>query len=79
MTALRWMEGKWVVRVHQSGGSQRVSFDEQATVANRAYGIKNQGDSWVLIRVIDDVDDRYRVFGSADAAKQQAEAWEHVA
>ena len=37
MTALRWMEGKWVVGVHQSGGFQRVTFDEQATVDNRAY------------------------------------------
>jgi hypothetical protein len=79
MAALTWITGKWVVRVHQSGGSQRVTFDEQATVGNRAYSIKKQGDSWVLIRVIDDVDDRYRVFGSADAAKQQAESWEHVA
>jgi hypothetical protein len=25
------------------------------------------------------VDDRYRVFGSADAAKQQAESWQHLA
>jgi hypothetical protein len=79
MAALRWIEGKWVVRVHQSGGFQRVTFDEQATVGNRAYSIKQQGDSWVLIRAVDDLDDRYRVFGSADAAKQQAEAWEHVA
>jgi hypothetical protein len=79
MTALRWMEGKWVVGVHQSGGFQRVTFDEQATVDNRAYSIKQQGASWVLVRAVDDVDDRYGVFGSADAAKQQAEAWEHVA
>jgi hypothetical protein len=45
MTALRWIEGKWVVRVHQSGGLQRVTFDEQATVGNRAYSIKQQGAS----------------------------------
>jgi hypothetical protein len=78
MTALRWMEGKWVVGVHQSGGFQRA-FDEQATVDNRAYSIKQQGASWVLVRAVDDVDDRYGVFGSADAAKQQAEASEQVA
>jgi hypothetical protein len=79
MAALTWITGKWVVRVHQSGGSQKATFDEQATVDSRAYSIKKQGDSWVLIRVIDDVDDRYRVFSSADAAKQKAESWEHVA
>jgi hypothetical protein len=79
MTALRWIEGKWVVRVHQSGGFQRVTFDEQATVDNRAYSIKQQGASWVLVRAVDDLDDRYGVFRSADAAKQQAEAWERVA
>lgn len=79
MTALAWTAGKWVVRVHQSGGTQSVTFDEQAVVGERAYCIKQQGDSWVLIRAVDDVDDRYGVFNSADAAKKQAEAWEHVA
>ena len=79
MAALTWIEGNWVVRVHQSGGSQRVTFDEQATVGNRAYSIKQQGASWVLMRAVDDVDDRYCVLGSADAAKQQADVWEHVA
>jgi hypothetical protein len=76
MAALEWMAGKWIVRVHQSGGYQTAMFDEQATVGNRAYSLKKQGDSWILVRVINDVDDRYRVFNSADAAKQQAEAWE---
>lgn len=78
MASLTWTAGKWVVRVHQSGGTQRVTFDEQATVGDRVYSIKQQGDSWVLVRAIDDVDDRYRVFDSVSAAKQQVEAWEHL-
>ena len=78
MTALTWTAGNWVVRVHQSGGSQRVTFDEQATINNRVYSIKRQGDSWVVIRAVDDVDDRYHVSDSMDAAKRQAEAWEQA-
>jgi hypothetical protein len=53
-------------------------FDEQATVSNRVYSIKQQGDSWVVIRAINDVDDRYHVFDSKDAAKRQAEEWEQA-
>lgn len=79
MAALAWTAGKWVVRVHQSGGFQSVTFDEQATVGDRVYSIKQQGGSWVLIRAIDDIDDRYRVFPSNAAAKQQVETWEHLA
>jgi hypothetical protein len=78
MTALQWTVGNWLVRVHQSGGSQRVTFDEQATIGNRVYSIKQQGDSWVVIRAVDDVDDRYQVFDSIDAAKRQAEEWEQA-
>ena len=78
MTALRWTAGSWVVRVHQSGGSQRVTFDEQATIGNRVYAIKQQGGSWVVIRAVNNVDDRYHVFDSMDAAKQQAEKWEQA-
>lgn len=79
MRALEWAVGSWVVQVHRSGGSQRVTFDEQARIANRAYCIKHQGGSWVLIRAVNDVDDRYYVSDSADAAKRQAEEWEHTA
>lgn len=79
MRALEWAVGSWVVQVHRSGGSQRVTFDEQARIANRAYCIKHQGGSWVLIRAVNDVDDRYHVSDSADAAKRQAEEWEHTA
>ena len=78
MTALTWTVGSWLVRVHQSGGSQSVTFDEQATISNRVYSIKRQGDSWVVIRAVDDVDDRYHVSDSMDAAKRQAEAWEQA-
>ena len=78
MTALTWTVGSWLVRVHQSGGSQSVTFDEQATIGNRVYSIKQQGDSWVVIRAVNDVDDRYHVFDSMDAAKRQAEEWEQV-
>jgi hypothetical protein len=78
MTALIWNVGSWVVRVHQSGGSQRVTFDEQAMIGNRVYSIKRQGHSWVVIRAVNDVDDRYHVFDSLDAAKRQAEKWEQV-
>ncbi len=76
MTALTWTMGSWVVRVHQSGGSQSVTFDEQATIGNRVYSIKQQGNSWVVIRAVNDVDDRYHVFNSMEAAKRQAEEWE---
>jgi hypothetical protein len=76
MTALTWAAGNWVVRVHQSGGSQSVTFDEQARMGDHVYSIKQQGNSWVIIRAIDDVDDRYHVFDSVDAAKRQAEEWE---
>ena len=78
MTALTWTVGSWLVRVHQSGGSQSVKFDEQAAIGNRVYSIKQQGDSWVVIRAVNDVDDRYRVFDSMDAAKRQAEEWEQA-
>jgi hypothetical protein len=78
MTALTWAVGSWLVRVHQSGGSQSVTFDEQATIGNRVYCIKQQGDSWVVIRAVNDVDDRYHVFDSMDAAKRQAEEWEQA-
>jgi hypothetical protein len=78
MTALTWTAGNWLVRVHQSGGSQRVIFDEQATIANRVYSIKQQGDSWVVIRAVNGVDDRYRVLDSMVAAKRQAEVWEQA-
>jgi hypothetical protein len=67
-----------LVRVHQSGGSQSVTFDLQATIGNRVYSIKQQGDSWVVIRAVNDVDDRYDVFDSMDAAKRQAEEWEQA-
>jgi hypothetical protein len=76
MTALTWTVGNWLVRVHQSGGSQRVTFDEQATIGNRVYCIKQQGDSWVVIRAVNDIDDHYHVFDSMDAAKRQAEEWQ---
>jgi len=78
MTTLTWTVGSWLVRVHQSGGSQSVKFDEQAAIGNRVYSIKQQGDSWVVIRAVNDVDDRYRVFDSMDAAKRQAEEWEQA-
>jgi hypothetical protein len=78
MTALTWTVGSWVVRVHQSGGSQSVTFDEQAMIGNRVYSIKQQGDSWVVIRTVNGADDRYRVLDSMDAAKQQAEVWEQA-
>jgi hypothetical protein len=78
MTALSWAVGNWVVRVHQSGGSQSVAFDEQARMGDCVYSIKQQGNSWVIIRAIDDIDDRYRVFDSMDAAKRQAEEWERA-
>ena len=78
MTALTWTLGSWLVRVHQSGGSQRVTFDEQAKIGNRVYSIKQQGDSWVLIRTVNGADVRYRVFDSMDGAKRQAEVWEHA-
>jgi hypothetical protein len=55
-----------------------VTFDEQATISNRVYSIKQQGDSWVVIRTVNDVDDRYHVFDSMDAAKRQAEEWEQA-
>jgi hypothetical protein len=32
MTALIWTVGSWLVGVRQSGGSQSVTFDEQATI-----------------------------------------------
>ncbi len=76
MTALIWTVGSWPVRVHQSGGSQSVMFDAQATISNRVYSIKQQGHSWVVIRAVNEVDDRYHVFDSMDAAKRQAEEWE---
>jgi hypothetical protein len=78
MTTLTWTAGRWLVRVHQSGGSQSVTFDEQATIGNRVYSIKQQGHSWVVIRAVDDVDDRYHVFDSMGAAKRQAEKWEQA-
>jgi hypothetical protein len=78
MRALTWTVGSWLVRIHQSGGSQSVTFDEQATISNRVYAIKQQGDSWVVIRAVNDVDDRYRVFDSMDGAKRQAEEWEQA-
>ncbi|MDT5357495.1 MAG: hypothetical protein QOJ56_6027 [Mycobacterium sp.] len=78
MTALAWTAGSWVVRVHQSGGSQSVTFDEQARIGDRVYSIKQQGASWVVIRAIDDVDDRYHVFDSMHAARRQAEEWEQA-
>ena len=55
-----------------------MKFDEQAAIGNRVYSIKQQGDSWVVIRAVNDVDDRYRVFDSMDAAKRQAEEWEQA-
>lgn len=78
MAALTWTVGSWVVRVHQSGGSQSVTFDEQATIGNRVYSIKQQGDSWVVIRTVNGADDRYRVLDSIEAAKRQAEVWEQA-
>jgi hypothetical protein len=78
MTALTWTVGSSVVQVHQSGGSHSVIFDEQATIGNRVYSIKHQGHSWVVIGAVNDVDDRYRVFDSVDAAKRQAEEWEQA-
>jgi len=78
MTALTWTSGEWVIRVHPSGGHQRVTFDEQARIGKRAYAIKQQGDSCVLIRTVDDVDDRYHVCHSVEAAKRQAEVWEQA-
>ena len=78
MTALTWTVGSWVVRVHQSGGSQSVMFDAQAMIGNHVYSIKQQGHSWVVIRAVSDVGDRYRVFDSMDAAKRQAEEWEQA-
>jgi hypothetical protein len=78
MTALTWTVGSWLVRVHQSGGSQRVTFDEQATIGNREYSIKQQGDSWVVIRTVNGADDCYRVLDSMDGAKRQAEVWEQA-
>ena len=78
MTALTWTAGDWVVRVHLSGGSQSVTFDEQARMGDHVYSIKQQGRSWVIIRAIDDVDDRYHVFDSVDAAKRQADEWEQA-
>ncbi len=78
MTALTWTMGSWVVRVHQSGGSQSVTFDEQAMMGNRVYSIKQQGHSWVVIRAVNGVDDRYHVFDSMRAAKRQAEEWERA-
>jgi hypothetical protein len=55
-----------------------VTFDEQATIGNRVYSIKQQGDSGVVIRAVNDVDDHYHVFDSMDAAKRQAEEWEQA-
>jgi hypothetical protein len=78
MTPLTWTPGNWLVQVHQSGGSQSVTFDLQATISNRVYSIKRQGDSWVVIRAVDDVDDRYHVSDSMEAAKRQAEEWERA-
>ena len=52
-----------------------MTFDEQATIGNSVYSIKQQGDSWVVIRAVNEVDDRYHVFDSMDAAKRQAEEW----
>ncbi len=78
MTALTWTVGSWLVRVHQSGGFQSVTFDEQAMMGNRVYSIKQQGHSWVVIRAVNGVDDRYHVFDSMGAAKRQAEEWEQA-
>jgi hypothetical protein len=78
MTALTWTVGNWVAQVHQSGGSQSVMFDQRATIGNRVYSIKQQGHSWVLIGAVNDVDDRYRIFDSVDAAKRQAEKWDQA-
>jgi transcription elongation factor Elf1 len=58
--------------------SQGVTFDEQATIGNRVCSIKQQGHSWVVIRAINDIDDRYHVFDSIGAAKRQAEEWEQA-
>jgi hypothetical protein len=55
-----------------------VTFDEQATIGNRVYSIKQQGDSGVVIRAVNDVDDHYHVFDSMDAAERQAEEWEQA-
>jgi hypothetical protein len=76
MTALTWTVGSWLVRVHQSGGSHSATFDEQAMIGNRVYSIKQQGHSLVVIRAVNEVDDRFHVFDSMGAAKRQAEEWE---
>jgi hypothetical protein len=78
MTALTWTVGSWVVGAHLSDGYHRFTFDEQATVANRVYSIKRQGDKWIVIRKLDYVHDQdhWRAYDSEDAAKRQAEQWE---
>ena len=75
---LLWTVGKRVVRVSRAHGhAESVTYDEHAEIDHRVYVIKNQDDgSWVVVKVVDDVEVDYAIRDSEDAAKQQAEDWE---